>query len=259
MPRYGFCFDMIERLFYTPNIDGTTGSEYLLNEEESNHCVKVLRLGCGGIVHLTDGKGTLLQAAIVQIMPKACKVRIVERFDRWEARPYHLHLAVAPTKSMERYEWMVEKVTEVGVDEVTPVICARSERKVFKTDRLERIAVAAIKQSLKTLLPIIHPATSFHKLIDTPFDGIKLMAHCGSGARISLEEALATSNPQSGARRCLILIGPEGDFTPEEVTDAEAKGFQSVHLGASRLRTETAGVVATIGVYLEAEGGKRKG
>ncbi|MCL1974059.1 MAG: 16S rRNA (uracil(1498)-N(3))-methyltransferase [Bacteroidetes bacterium] len=233
-------------LFYTPEIDGATGSTYLLSEEESKHGVRVLRLVKGDTVYLTDGKGTLWRAAVAQAADRACLLQIEERFDDWGARSYYVHLAVAPTKNSDRYEWMVEKCTEVGVDEITPLIAARSERKVYKTDRIQRIAVSAMKQSLKARLPLIHPAISLEAFMDRPFDGIKLMAHCGGGARISLQEALSASP----SHRMLILIGPEGDFSPEEVSLAEAKGFQSIHLGASRLRTETAALTAAIGAYL---------
>jgi 16S rRNA (uracil1498-N3)-methyltransferase len=233
-------------LFYTPEITGVLDSDYLLNKEESNHCVRVLRLALGDTVHLTDGKGTLYKAVIVQAAPKACLLRIAESFDHWGKRPNHLHLAVAPTKSLDRYEWMVEKVTEVGVDEITPLIAARSERKVFKTDRIQRVAVSAMKQSLKAFLPVIHAAASFEEFINRPFEGKKLIAHCGTEARIGLTDVFGASPPL----RCLILIGPEGDFSPQEVTQAEAKGFLSIHLGTSRLRTETAALTAVIGVYL---------
>ena len=235
-------------LFYTPNIDGTIGSEYLLNEEESNHCVRVLRLRAGDAVHLTDGRGMLLRASVALAEPKGSLLQIEERFDRWEERPYYLHLAVAPTKNPDRYEWMVEKATEVGVDEITPLICARSERKVFKTDRLERIAVSAMKQSLKAYLPVIHPATPFDELINRPFEGTKMIAHCGAGERMALDEVLALTEQYGCVRRFLILIGPEGDFCPNEVE--QAKGFIPIHLGTSRLRTETAGVAAVMGTYL---------
>lgn len=238
-------------LFYTPDITGTpTGSDYLLNEEESNHCVRVLRLCQGDSVHLTDGKGTLCRAMIVQTTPKACLLRIEERFDHWEQRPCHLHLAVAPTKNPDRYEWMVEKVTEVGVEEITPLIAARSERKVFKTDRIQRIAVSAMKQSLKAYLPVIHAATSFETFINKPFEGIKIIAHCGTGVRTAFTQALCRPQASAEPLRILILIGPEGDFSPDEVAQAEAAGFQSVHLGTSRLRTETAALTAAVGVYL---------
>jgi 16S rRNA (uracil1498-N3)-methyltransferase len=245
---------MIDNLFYIPDTEGVVGSEVLLNEEESNHCIRVSRLGLGNAVHLTDGKGTLFSATIVRAAPKACLLRIEERFDRWGERPYYLHLAVAPTKSPDRYEWMVEKVTEVGIDEITPIISTRSERKVFKTDRVERIAVSAMKQSLKAQLPLIHPATSFDAFIKRPFDGVKMIAHCGAGERVALTEALASLHPKTGEQelptpRYLILIGPEGDFSPDEVAKAEANGFQPIHLGTSRLRTETAGLAAAMGVY----------
>ncbi|MCL2502202.1 MAG: 16S rRNA (uracil(1498)-N(3))-methyltransferase [Bacteroidales bacterium] len=241
---------MNHHIFYTPDIDGATGSEYALNQEESKHCQRVLRLVAGDRVYLTDGKGVMLRATIVLAAAKACVLRIEERLDHWECRPYYLHVAVAPTKNTDRYEWMVEKLTEIGIDEITPLIAARSERKIYKTDRIQRIAVSAMKQSLKAQLPLIHPAISFEELIRKPFDGIKIIAHCGTGARISLKEALEESLPNRETPRCLILIGPEGDFSPDEVALAEANGFQSTHLGTSRLRTETAALTAATGVYL---------
>ena len=240
-------------LFYTPDLDGATGFEYLLNQEESKHCLKVLRLAEGDKVHLTDGKGTLWLASVAQAATKGCLLRIEERFDHWGARPYYLHIAVAPTKSPDRYEWMVEKLTEIGVDEITPLIAARSERKVYKIDRAQRIAVSAMKQSLKAQLPLIHPPASFEALVNMPVDGVKLVAHCGAGIRMPLGDALAIPQPHTGPLRYLILIGPEGDFSPDEVALAEANGFQSIHLGPSRLRIETAGLVAVIGVYQYAQ------
>ena len=236
------------QLFYTPDIECTVGSKCLLNEDESHHCIRVLRLFEGDIVHLTNGKGTVLKASILKVAQKECLLQIEERFDHWEERPYYLHLAVAPTKNPDRYEWMVEKVTEIGVDEITPLIAVQSERKVFKTTRIERIAISAMKQSYKAKLPVIQPAKSFAELINTSFDGVKLIAHCGEGVRVSLTDVL--NKQLSDSHKYTILIGPEGDFSPEEVAMAEAKGFRSIHLGASRLRTETAGVIAAAGVYL---------
>ena len=243
------------QLFYTPDIDIATGSEYFLDQEQSKHCLRVLRLVQGDTVHLTDGKGTLFQATIVHKETKACLLRLEQRFNQWEVRPYYLHIAVAPTKSPDRYEWMVEKLTEIGVDEITPLIATRSERKVFKIDRVQRIAVSAMKQSLKAQLPLIHPITSFEEFINRPFDGIKLMAHCGEGARMSFKKVLAKPLHHQEKLRCLILIGPEGDFSSKEIALAEAKDFQSIHLGSSRLRTETAALIAATGVYLFAESG----
>ena len=228
-------------LFYAPNIDGTIGSNYLLNEEESKHCIRVLRLSVGDTIHVTNGKGTLFRTLMVQARPKACLLQIEERFDHRESRPYYVHLAVSPTKSPERYEWMVEKAAEVGVDEITPLIAARSERKTYNIERAERIAISAMKQSLKTYLPIIQQTTSFTTFINRPFEGVKLIAHCGEGFRKALNEVLTIQYP-----RYLILIGPEGDFSPDEVACAEVKGFQSIHLGSSRLRSETAGLMAVM-------------
>jgi 16S rRNA (uracil1498-N3)-methyltransferase len=223
------------QLFYTPDI---IGREYDLNEVESKHAVRVLRLSKGDYLQLVDGKGNFYEAQIAEANPKKCRVSITKHFAEFEKRNHYLHLAVAPTKNIDRFEWFLEKATEIGVDEVTPILCSRSERKVVKDDRLEKVAIAAMKQSLKAYLPKVNPLVSFKDLIDTGFEGKKFIAHCYEQDKRELKNELANSSS------ILILIGPEGDFSEEEIKMATEKQFIPVSLGKSRLRTETAGVVA---------------
>jgi 16S rRNA (uracil1498-N3)-methyltransferase len=222
-------------LFYTPDI---AGSRYVFNEEESAHCVRVLRLGEGHTVHLTDGRGTLYAARIVAARPKACEVEIISKEEHYKQHPYKLHMAIAPTKSMERFEWLLEKITEIGVDEITPLLCEHSERRVLKRERVEKILVAAMKQSLKAQLPLLHNITPVTEFVKKEFSGKKLMAHCAEGEKTILPHALR------GCRDALILIGPEGDFSTDEITTALQHGFEAVSLGDTRLRVETAGIFA---------------
>ncbi|MDR0413811.1 MAG: 16S rRNA (uracil(1498)-N(3))-methyltransferase [Prevotellaceae bacterium] len=222
-------------LFYTPDISGDT---YTLSEEESQHCTRVLRLGAGDAVHLTDGRGGLYEARIADAHAKRCTVRITNVQREVGRRSGYLHVALAPTKNIERYEWFLEKATEIGVDEITPLLCERSERKVVKAERLEKVITAAVKQSLKAYHPTLHPMQSFAAFAAQPFDGVKCIAHCMASQKIPLQNAVQPCG------RTLTLIGPEGDFSPTEVALARQNGFVEVSLGNSRLRTETAGVVA---------------
>jgi 16S rRNA (uracil1498-N3)-methyltransferase len=222
-------------LFYTPDI---SGSVHVLNEEESGHCVRVLRLTEGHTVHLTDGRGTLYTTRITLANPKACRVEVTGKADRYKQHAYRLHLAIAPTKSMERFEWLLEKLTEIGVDEITPLLCAHSERRMLKHERIEKILVAAMKQSLKAQLPLLHEMTPVSDFVKNAFSGKKLIAHCASGEKTVLPQAL------QGCADALILIGPEGDFATEEISAALQHGFEAVTLGDTRLRVETAGMVA---------------
>jgi 16S rRNA (uracil1498-N3)-methyltransferase len=228
-------------LFYTPDINGNS---YQLNEEESKHWIRVLRLTLGDEVHLTDGCGTLYTTRISDAHPKACRVEVVHREENVGRHHYFLHLAVAPTKNMERYEWMLEKITEIGIDIITPVLCEHSERRVFKHERAEKIVVSAMKQSLKTKLPELQELTDVKQLISAPFDGEKFICHCAEGERLLLPQALQTCS------NALILIGPEGDFSSEEIALALQYGFKSVSLGDTRLRVETAALVAC--AYMQA-------
>ena len=226
------------QLFYAPDI---TTPLYTLPEEESGHCVRVLRLKEGDTLHITDGQGTLYHAVVEDAHPKRCTIRIVEEHHEWEKRPFRLTVAVAPTKNIDRIEWFVEKATESGIDRIVPILCDHSERKVIKGERLEKIAASAMKQSLKAYLPQIDPLTPIRKLLAEPFDGVKLIAHCEEDMeRVFMGDVVHKSDD------VMILIGPEGDFSVEEIEEARKAGFKEVTLGESRLRTETAALAATI-------------
>ncbi|MDR1225456.1 MAG: 16S rRNA (uracil(1498)-N(3))-methyltransferase [Prevotellaceae bacterium] len=224
-------------LFYTPDISGQT---YTLNEEESKHCVRVLRLAKGATICLIDGRGNLYTAQIADAQYKRCIVSITDVQREYGKRQCYLHMAVAPTKNMERYEWFLEKATEIGVDEITPLLCEHSERKVVKDERSEKVVTAAVKQSVKAYHPLLHPITSFKQLVQQPFSGSKFIAHCFESPQKQPLKTLLSGKIQSA----LVLVGPEGDFSPEEVDFAKQHGFVEVSLGSSRLRTETAGVAA---------------
>ncbi len=223
------------QLFYTPDLQGNM---HRLNEEESRHCIKVLRMQVGQTVYLSNGNGTLCKAELADTNPKGCMLQVVETFIDYNKRNYWLHIAIAPTKNIDRFEWFLEKATEIGVDEITPLICARSERKTVNADRLERVVVAAMKQSIKAFKPIIHPQISYDLFVKSQSHiSKKYISHCQEGYKQNLKELLAPNSES------LVLIGPEGDFTPEEAGLAAAAGFVPVSLGQERLRTETAGVM----------------
>lgn len=222
-------------LFYTPDIHG---DEYVLNPEESKHCVRVLRLAAGENVVLVDGCGNWCNGVIVRAEIKGCQVRITDRVRDYGKRPFHLHLAIAPTKNIDRIEWMLEKCTEIGIDEISLLNTAHSERKVVKEERLEKVIVAAMKQSLKAYLPHLNPMADFRQFIASCGEKQKFIAHCHPGKKQRLDDVYRLGND------VVILIGPEGDFSEEEVTVAREYGFVPVTLGNSRLRTETAGIVA---------------
>ncbi len=224
------------QLFYTSDI---SGNNYILNEQESRHCIRVLRLTKGDIVYLTDGVGNLYKAEISKDDQKACGLKIVEKFENFEKRNFYLHIAIAPTKNTDRFEWFLEKATEIGIDEVTPLLCERSEKKQVKLERLERIVIASLKQSIKAFKPRINNITSFSELIAREKkEKVFCIAHCNDGEKNFINEVYLKN------QSCLILIGPEGDFSPEEVALASMNGFKQISLGTARLRTETAGIVA---------------
>ena len=227
--------------FYFPNIYGKI---IQLSAEESNHCVKVLRLKKGDQVQLMNGKGSIFIAEISAPDSKSCILEIKEEMTIPAIRNYHLTIAIAPTKNIDRFEWFIEKSTEIGIDRIMPLICQHSERKDVKIERLEKILVAAMKQSGQAFLPELTQPVSFKNLINSSFDGVKLIAHCEAGSKTKLRDSLPTGG------NTLILIGPEGDFDPTEIKLAMENGFGPVSLGASRLRTETAGVVACHSVNL---------
>lgn len=226
------------QLFYAPDLDFQQGT-YTFDQEESKHCVRVLRLISGSPLCLTDGRGTMVWAQVEDASPKRCRVRLCERAGEFEKRGYELWMGVAPTKNMDRLEWFVEKATEIGVDRITPLLTDHSERKVVKSDRLTKVATSAMKQSLKAYHPHIDELTPFKEWVSQPFDGVRLIAHCEKDQpRRLLKELLRPGE------RVMVLIGPEGDFSPEEITFAREHGFVDLSLGRSRLRTETAAVVA---------------
>lgn len=223
------------QIFYAPDISGNT---YTLNEEESKHCIRVLRLDIGDEITLVDGKGGLFKTRIVKPEPKRCQVEVYESISEFEKRNQYLHIAIAPTKNIERFEWFLEKATEIGIDEITPLLCDHSERKVINNERLEKIIISAMKQSIKAYHPKLNQMTSFKQFIHSKNDGKLFIAHCYK------KDLAHLKNQIHPYQNTTILIGPEGDFSPEEVSLALENDFQEISLGGSRLRTETAGIVA---------------
>lgn len=233
-------------IFHSTDIDGQV---VRLNEEESAHCVKVMRHREGDEIFVIDGEGTLYKCRLLDASPKAAEAEVVSVEPDWGGHPYRLNMAVCPTKNADRYEWFAEKATELGLDVITPVIGDHSERKVFKTDRLKRILLSASKQSLKGAVPVVaEPLPLKDFILNSPSDALKLICCCyeGEERRISIAEALQGTVPEN---EIIVLIGPEGDFSREEVALAVEKGFRPVHLGPSRLRTETAALAAVAAVY----------
>lgn len=221
-------------VFYTPEI--AVNPE--LPEEEAAHCLRVLRLTVGDEVMLTDGKGLFYKAVISAATGKRCQVKVVESIEQEPFWNGHLHLAMAPTKNMDRIEWFAEKATEIGFNELSFLNCRFSERKVIKTERIEKIVVSAVKQSLKAYKPVVNEMIDFSRFMQKDFSGQKFIAHCYEGEKPLLKDVLVPGQD------ALVLIGPEGDFSMEEVKQAEAAGFRAISLGKSRLRTETAALVA---------------
>jgi 16S rRNA (uracil1498-N3)-methyltransferase len=222
-------------LFYTPDIVSET---YVLNEEESKHCIRVLRLQSGDRVVLVDGKGGFYQAEIIDPHPKKTILKIVAIQLEYAKRNHYLHVAVAPTKNIERIEWFLEKATEIGIDEISFIICDRSERKEVKIDRLTKVVTSAVKQSLKAYHPKLNEAIYFKNFIRQAQTSQKFIAHCVHDDKKELKDHLQLYAD------CIILVGPEGDFTPNEITLAIDYGFVPITLGNSRLRTETAALGA---------------
>ncbi len=231
------------QLFYAPDI---VPPHYILPEEESRHCIRVLRMQQGDTLSLTDGRGTLYTARITSADARRCAVEVVCRQDEFEKMPYRLTMAVAPTKNIDRYEWFLEKATEVGVSEIYPLECDRSERRAIKFDREQRVITSAVKQSLKAYHPLLHDMTPVRQIIAMPVAARRFIAHCdrSAGERPYLGDILKKGED------ALILIGPEGDFSSEEIAFALANGFEQITLGNQRLRTETAAVAATVMVSM---------
>ena len=220
------------QLFFCKDDD----KELSLSVEESRHVVKVLRKSIGEKLYFTDGKGMFLTGEIITTDKKNTTVKIIKKEKKIKNHNYSLHIAIAPTKNMDRFEWFLEKSTEIGIDEITPIICSNSERKIIKHERCNRILKSAMKQSLKFYLPKLNEPIMFKDFIQKKYEGKKYIAHCQEYEKIKLKKE---------SNRMHIMIGPEGDFSAEEIQMATEKKFSHISLGNSRLRTETAGLVAT--------------
>jgi len=223
------------QLFYCPGI----GSENaVLPEEESMHCISVLRHKREDTIHLIDGIGGFYTAEIINDHKRKCEVKIISRQTEFNKRNYYLHIAIAPTKNNERFEWFLEKATEIGIDEITPVICEHSERKEIKIERMNKVIVSAMKQSVKAYLPKLNEAIKFKDFTPGSNRPQKFICSCDAEKNSSLK------NLYTKEKDVLILIGPEGDFSTDEIKLANMHGYKTISLGESRLRTETAGLVA---------------
>ena len=231
-------------LFFTTNIQGDTA---WLDEQESTHCTRVLRHVAGDEIHFTDGRGILYTGRISDKSGKQVVLQIIDRNSNYMKRGYYLHMAVAPPKNPDRFEWFLEKAVELGIDEITPLEGEHSQKRSFNMARGERLIMAAMKQSLKTTLPVLNPITKASALIEkysNSDDFQKLIGHCRDGEKSPITTLLGEPF------KVLILIGPEGDFSVSEIALAQKCGFKPFSLGESRLRTETAALTAVTAVYL---------
>lgn len=229
------------QIFYVP---GITGNTCLMDENNSRHSIRVLRMTKGDRLKLVDGNGNLYEAIISDPDPSGCRVTITNVIRDFENRGYRLHIAISPIKNQERFEWFIEKSVEIGVDEITPVICRNTEKPGIKRDRINNIIISAMKQSLKAFMPSLNEPVTFSEFINSGPTGIKMIASCNpDGERKKIDQIYEKNSD------AVILIGPEGDFTGEELNLAFRNGYKPVHLGTSRLRTETAGIAACYSVY----------
>ena len=233
-------------LFYSRDIQGGICR---LDQDESGHCVKVLRHRAGDEISVIDGCGTLYRCRIISDSSKGVEAAVISHESNWGGHPYRLHLAVCPTKNNDRYEWFAEKACEIGLDELSPVIGEHSERRVLKTARIEKVLISAAKQSLKASVPSVNEPVSVKDFIrNASKDALRLIAYCFEDERVprrSIKEVLDSSE----AKEIIVMIGPEGDFSKAEAELALEQGFIPVHLGASRLRTETAALTAASAAY----------
>ena len=229
--------------FYCPDIADTL----TLGEEDSKHCVKVLRMGEGDTIEVVDGNGTLYTCRITMAHPKRCAVEVTERMQQPPHWGHRIVLGVAPTKNLDRIEWLVEKCVEMGVDRIIPLRCHNSERTVLKTERLKKIMVSAMKQSLKATLPLLDEMTPVAQVLAEPFEGTRCIAYCDE--QLPRGQRLTLTGVYRPGQDVMVLIGPEGDFSPKEVQAARDAGFMPVTLGESRLRTETAGMMAVAAIH----------
>ncbi|WP_394775381.1 16S rRNA (uracil(1498)-N(3))-methyltransferase [Flavobacterium sp.] len=224
------------QLFYNPDIDETTET-FSFDKEESRHIIKVLRKKDSDILHVTNGLGLLFETEITLASDNKCIVKVLS-ITKADKPKFRLHLAVAPTKMNDRFEWFLEKATEIGIQEITPIICDRSERKVINLERFEKIILSAMKQSNETYLPKLNEAISFKEFVKQKNEGLQLIAHCEETDKKSLKDILKPNESVT------MLIGPEGDFSEKEIALALENNYQPVTLGNTRLRTETAAIVA---------------
>ncbi len=231
------------QLFYHPELLPQSDT-CTFDAIESQHIVRVLRKREGDILWITNGKGYLFQSEITLAHDKRCKVKVLKATEQKSHRNYYLQLVIAPTKNMDRLEWFAEKATEIGVDEIVPIICEHSERKVLKIDRLEKVIIAAMKQSAQYTLPVLREPIGFVEWVNQPFEGQRFIAHCEETERQSFQKEI---EPR---QKVQVFIGPEGDFSTKEIALALQKGIKPVTFGTNRLRTETAGVVAVHTVAL---------
>ncbi len=222
-------------LFYVPRVEGDFVA---LDEEESRHLLQVLRARPGHAVQLTDGKGYIYDGVVAETGKKTAVLRIQRRTAVPLERAHRIHIAIAPVKNMERFEWFLEKATELGIDEITPLLCERSERTVVRMDRMEKILISALKQCMRTHLPVLHPLTGFDTFVKGSIAPQKRIGWCSETPLPHIKTALASD------LSTLIAIGPEGDFSPREIALALEYGFTGISLGSGRLRTETAGLLA---------------
>ena len=232
---------IIMQIFYAPEI---TGDLYTLDENESKHIIRVLRMKKGSDVRLIDGRGSLYDGIIDIPDQKKCVIKITAITRDFEKRNYHLHIAISPLKNPERFEWFIEKSVEIGVDEITPLICRNTEKPGIKTERVNNLIISAMKQSLKTTKTLLNNPCMFTDFVNMDIKGIRMIAHCNESFKRNTISEVYSKNENS-----TILIGPEGDFDKAEIKTALEKNFHSVHLGTSRLRTETAGIAACHSVY----------
>lgn len=230
-------------IFYSTETDNNT---FILNEEESRHLSRVLRLKEGDNVQIINGSGTLYEGRITDLTGKQAKVEIVNKVKDYNCKNYYLHIAIAPTKSMDRFEWFVEKSVEFGIDEITPLVCDHSERRIIKTERVKKIIISAMKQSVKAKEPVINPAVEFGNFFTRDLPQNRFIAHCSIYGN-----TYGLNNVYKPGTDTIILIGPEGDFSSAEVAVAEQHNFIPVNLGKSRLRTETAGVAVCSLIYFQ--------
>lgn len=232
------------QLFYNPDLTKET-TQITFDKIESKHIVRVLRKKEDAILHITNGKGFLFDVKIIIASDKKCIAEIIDIQEKPKPWNYYLHIAIAPTKNNDRIEWFLEKATEIGIDEITPIICNNSERRIIKLDRFEKIIQSAMKQSLKFTVPKINEPVKFNDFINQNFDGTLCIAHCESINKTSgQKDKKLLKSVVNPSEKTTILIGPEGDFSSKEITKALEKNSIPISLGESRLRTETAALVA---------------